>query len=468
MEWYLRQLLIPVVLIAWICASCHTGNERKGNGNKPERPASGVVHPRVETLLSAGGTYALYMPNDTSGGVSTTLYPVFLAFDAHAEGSLPVSIYKGLAEKYGIILVGSNESHNGLSQVEITTIVNNLLEEVKTRYPLDTNQIYVMGFSGGARVATLAAMLHPEIKSVIGCGAGFPQGNQPPIYHFDYFGIAGEADFNLREMLELDGMLDLIGFRHFLLTYKGNHSWPPARVMEKAIEWTLFNAMKDGRAGKKESRINESVEKLRKEADSLMKKGRLTEASITIELALNGLEGLAKDQDLHQKLIDIRANAIYKKQQEYHQMVLEREEKAQAELAGALFTKDKDWWVNRINGLKRVRPGDNPEDTLMNARLRAYLSLLCYSNVTAIMNQHNIPLAMKVNDIYRLADPDNTEPWYLGAVIQIQTGDTTGAIRQLSTAIEKGFNDRQRILQQPEFEKLQSRPDVFDLMKEIK
>ncbi|HPT09807.1 MAG TPA: hypothetical protein PL087_05300 [Bacteroidales bacterium] len=408
------------------------------------------------------------MPNDTSGGVSTTLYPVFLAFDAHAEGSLPVSIYKGLAEKYGIILVGSNESHNGLSQVEITTIVNNLLEEVKTRYPLDTNQIYVMGFSGGARVATLAAMLHPEIKSVIGCGAGFPQGNQPPIYHFDYFGIAGEADFNLREMMELDGMLDLLGFRHFLLTYKGNHSWPPARVMEKAIEWTLFNAMKDGRAGKKESRINESVEKLRKEADSLMKKGRLTEASITIELALNGLEGLAKDQDLHQKLIDIRANAIYKKQQEYHQMVLEREEKAQAELAGALFTKDKDWWVNRINGLKRVRPGDNPEDTLMNARLRAYLSLLCYSNVTAIMNQHNIPLAMKVNDIYRLADPDNTEPWYLGAVIQIQTGDTTGAIRQLSTAIEKGFNDRQRILQQPEFEKLQSRPDVFDLMKEIK
>jgi hypothetical protein len=104
----------------------------------------------------------------------------------------------------------------------------------------------------------------------------------------------------------------------------------------------------------------------------------------------------------------------------------------------------------------------------MNARLRAYLSLLCYSNVIAIMNQHNIPLAMKVNDIYGLADPGNTEPWYLGAVLTIQTGDTTGAIRQLGTAIEKGFNNRQRILQQPEFEKLQSRPDVFDLMKKIK
>lgn len=468
MKLYSRQLLIPFILIAGIFIACHTGNKKKGDGRTPERPVSGVVHSHVGIIQPNSGSYALFIPSDSAKDSAPIPHPVFLVFDSHGNGSLPVSMYQGLAKKYGIILVGSNDSRNGLSQAEITAIVNNLLEEVRTRYPLDTNQIYVMGFSGGARVATLAAMLHPEIKSVIGCGAGFPQGNQPPMYHFDYFGIAGEADFNLREMMELDGMLDLLKFRHFVVTYNGNHSWPPAWVMEKAIEWILLNAMKDGRTGKKESQINESVEKLRKEADSLMMKGRLTEASITIELALNGLEGLAENQDLRQKLIEIRANPIYKKQQEYHRLVLEREEKEQLELAGALFSKDKDWWVMRINELKRVRPGDNPEDTLMNARLRAYLSLLCYSNVIAIMNQHNTPLAMKVNDIYRLADPANTEPWYLGAVLQIQTGDTTGAIRQLSTAIEKGFNDRQRILQQPEFEKLQSRPDVFDLMKKIK
>src|ERR1700735_1842902 len=54
-------------------------------------------------------SYALYVP---AKGQKEAL-PIIYFFDPHADGALPVKKYKALADAYGFILAGSNNSKNG-------------------------------------------------------------------------------------------------------------------------------------------------------------------------------------------------------------------------------------------------------------------------------------------------------------------------------------------------------------------
>jgi hypothetical protein len=325
-----------------------------------------------------------------------------------------------------------------------------------------------MGFSGGARIACLAAMMYPRVKSVIGCGAGFPQGNQPPLYKFDYFGIVGAADFNLNEMMELDGMLGIMKLRHYILTFPGPHTWPPAAVMEDGFRWNILNAMKDNRIKKDDRQIDLFLGALQMRIDSLKNRNRLIEASAICNLAVQSADGLRNTTPFRKKSELIAQNPVYKKQVSYHDEILKKEKNEQQELMEALFSKDISWWKERIKKLTMTNPKMNPEDTLMNARLGAFLSLLCYSNVNAAMNQRNAEMAEKLVGIYQLADPKNPEPYYLKAVILMQRNDTVQAMKKLEEAVSKGFSDKNRLLGQPEFEGIKNETAFFDLMKKIK
>jgi hypothetical protein len=164
----------------------------------------------------------------------------------------------------------------------------------------------------------------------------------------------------------------------------------------------------------------------------------------------------------------IAQNPVYKKQVSYHDEILKKEKNEQQELMEALFSKDISWWKERIKKLTMTNSKMNPEDTLMNARLGAFLSLLCYSNVNAAMNQRNAEMAEKLVGIYQLADPKNPEPYYLKAVILMQRNDTVQAMKKLEEAVSKGFSDKNRLLGQPEFEGIKNETAFFDLMKKIK
>src|SRR5690242_11996182 len=56
-------------------------------------------------------SYCLYLP---SGYSSSKTFPVIFIFDAHGDGKLPIEKYHALAEEYGFILIGSNNSRNGI------------------------------------------------------------------------------------------------------------------------------------------------------------------------------------------------------------------------------------------------------------------------------------------------------------------------------------------------------------------
>jgi len=367
--------------------------------------------------MDPSNTFAVYLPSTFKPGQR---YPLVMAFDPHAVGALPVKKYRDLAEKYEFILVGSNVSKNGQSQDMTENIYQSLMPAVRSFFPIDTSRIYLLGFSGGARVASLMALSHPGIRGVIGCGAGFPGTESLPEFHFEFFGIAGLGDFNLNELMRLDDFLNKTGNRHFITTFPGPHEWPPLETVEDAILW----------------------------------------------MKLKGEPGLSRPE---QKILELETSRSYQKNQSYRREILKKEESIQRDLMNSLFSKDLQWWKGKISGFEAgSRPGNDPETEWMNQRLLAFLSLFCYSNANAAMNQDNRELAGKVIGIYRMSDPGNPEPEYLQALLYMRDEDTTASMAALQKAIDKGFSDKPRAIAQNEFENMKTNRRFFDLLQKMK
>src|SRR3954464_3138449 len=63
---------------------------------------TGKLINNVICKTDASQSYALYIPS------LLKVLSVIYFFDPHADGSLPLKNYKSLADKYGFILIGSN------------------------------------------------------------------------------------------------------------------------------------------------------------------------------------------------------------------------------------------------------------------------------------------------------------------------------------------------------------------------
>jgi len=59
---------------------------------------------------------------------------------------------KDAAERYGYIVLGSNNSRNGPWKPE-SEAADAMLQDAQKRFAVDLKRIYFAGFSGGARVA---------------------------------------------------------------------------------------------------------------------------------------------------------------------------------------------------------------------------------------------------------------------------------------------------------------------------
>jgi hypothetical protein len=69
----------------------------------------GKIIERVVCLKDDSQSYALYLPPNYT---TDRRWPVIYAFDPAARGLRPVERFKDAAEKYGYIIVGSNNSRN--------------------------------------------------------------------------------------------------------------------------------------------------------------------------------------------------------------------------------------------------------------------------------------------------------------------------------------------------------------------
>src|SRR6185503_12064295 len=130
---------------------------------------TGEIINHIPCLQDNKQTFCLYLPKEYD---TTKAWSVIYFFDAHARGKLPIIKYKELAEKYHLIIIGSNNSQNGLQPEAYDRIADILFSSTQTILNISQTNIITAGFSGGGKVAAGIALKNRSVTSVISCGAG--------------------------------------------------------------------------------------------------------------------------------------------------------------------------------------------------------------------------------------------------------------------------------------------------------
>jgi hypothetical protein len=88
-------------------------------------------------------------------------------------------------------------------------------------------------------------------------------------------------------------------------------------------------------------------------------------------------------------------------------------------------------------------------------------------NANSILESANAEVAARIITIYEYCDPSNPEPHYMRAILLARKPDNSGALMELERAVYKGFKDRLRMTEQPEFDSLKSLPGFYDLQQKM-
>jgi hypothetical protein len=398
----------------------------------------------------ASQSYALYIPETGNNHA----LPIIYFFDPHADGSLPLIKYKQLAEKFGFILIGSNNSKNGNDYSMAENIWQHLFTDTKTRVNMDASRIYVCGFSGGAKVAGYLALNHTEIKSVIANSAALPDGTPASDFNFSFTGIAGDGDMNMTNVISFCSDLDKTNTRHRVILFNGKHEWAPETTMNTAFEGLVLDAMHSKQTPVDNNFIKNYIAESKKRIDGFIAENNLIKANNECRLSINMLDGLTqKINFFKQKLANISANAVYQKQLKHAHDLFAAEEKTKAIYQQQFQNGDINYWKNAIAYLNEKAKLKTDEGAMYN-RLLAYLSLAFYSISNQLIHSNQNDGAEYFVGLYKLADPANNEAWYLSAIINARKNNSKAAEDDLLKAIANGFNDKDRMLQQPEFQSL--------------
>jgi len=426
--------------------------------------------PKAQTIDSVrcktdpSQSYALYMPAKGS----KQAMPVIYFFDPHGAGSLPVKKYRALADAYGFILVGSNNSKNGNDWTTTENIWQHLSDDTRGRLKLDPRRIYTVGFSGGAKVASYIAIQHPGIAGVIAGGAGLPDGVQAGDFPFSFTAIAGQGDMNLTELVAVTGDLDKTRTRHRILFFDGKHEWATVNSMGLAFAGLQFDAMKAGIIPKDNFFVNTYIAGSKKRLKAYDMTSQLIKATQECTLSIAFLDGISpRAAWFKQQATALAANPQYQAQREGQQNLMATEQNTKAEYMQHFQQGDDQYWTSTIRDLQAKASGHAAPDQ-MYQRLLAYLSLAFYSISNQLITGNDNANARHFVDLYKLADPTNSEAWYFSAVLYARDGRSGEVESDLLKAAGYGFRDKGRMLQQAEFQRLNPKPDFERIEKSMR
>ena len=124
--------LLALGVLLGVLPSLH-GSATPPQQQPPPQLAAGQVIESVRSLENPSQSYALYLPSTYA---PDRAWPLLMAFDPSAEGAIPVKLFREAAEKYGYIVVGSNNSRNGPTRPSAEAF-DALWRDVHTRFRVD-------------------------------------------------------------------------------------------------------------------------------------------------------------------------------------------------------------------------------------------------------------------------------------------------------------------------------------------
>jgi predicted esterase len=381
----------------------------------------------------------VYKPTDFSVSKKS---PVIYVFDPHGNGLLAVNQFVEAAERFEFIIVGSNNSHNGAPNIE--HIVEALVADVQSQFPIETSRQYAAGFSGGGRVAAYMAEKSGILKGIITCGAGIPELNPNSSYvKFDIYAMAGRNDFNYQEVMNLTQQMQGSDWRYMVVSFSGNHNWPPHQQINEAVAWLYCNAMRDHQINKDKLYLNALADSFASGATNLVDRKCSLFALEKCNQGIQFLKDLTNIDKLDKLkgVIEISESFNADRQKNAHMANIEGQ--VRNGYLRAFTEKDGTWWNNEIDALlqKKVASTDSFERQML-CRLKSFLGMACYSYTQQFLNDNNQAETQKILDVYTKLEPQNPDCFFFKAVLADRQLQTKQAVKCFKTALDLGFTDR--------------------------
>ncbi len=453
----------------------------------------GTIIERVNCVDYATQSYALYLPSNYT---QERKWPVLFAFDPGARGKLPVERYKDAAEKFGWIVIGSNNSRNGSMQPSIDAW-NAIVKDAQRRFRIDEQRVYVTGFSGGARLAIyLATQCQGCVAGVIASGAGLPVGlNAATRLPFSILFTLGIDDFNFAEVSELDAALNKAGTTHLVAEFAGRHDWPPPEVAVEAIEWMELQAVKDTLRPNDQKFVESAWQARWARATSLSEANKSYEAFqaySAIVATFNGLHDLSEAQT---ELSKLQASPEVKNalREEQRQIARQREFEARVRTLVAASQRvslhsDSEVSVDNTRREQNVseemapdaqlkslfsdlrKQSAKPEDSSDRRVARRVVSgayINFYEQGTGELSQKHFDAAARWFTLASDINPERAGAFVYLACAYAGKGDKKKSLRALKSAVDHGFLDFAAIADNPLFDSIRDDPQYRAIMQSL-
>ncbi len=378
-------------------------------GNAQERFKKGEIIDSIPVSTVGKENFALYLPNSFDASKPS---PILFIFEPAARGKIGVKTFIEASEKYGHILVCSNNSRNGPYNRNFD-IANRLFDYAFTQFNIDKNQIFLAGFSGGSRLASAIAVLTDQINGVIACGAGFSlePSHRPSFQKFSYAGICGDRDMNYTEMIQAKGYLQKLNFTNTLFTYKGDHKWPPSEQILQAFEWLEIRSHIKGIKTRNTKEIIESYQKNYELAYAAENNNEPVLAVENYERILTTYGKLLELDSINSKFKNIYKSKAYKTRLKSISKAFDKEAKL-SNTYYLRFTKDylnpdnsdMTWWKKEMDKLKEE--SSDPEMNKMLDRLRFKVFAMAFSRNNPNLHKSNEKQIRFCKDLCKLVYPE--------------------------------------------------------------
>lgn len=439
-------------------------------------PVPGIITDTVYCNGSNANSYCLYLPGSYSPTIS---YPVLFIHDPAARAHLAVSVFKKAAEEYNYILCCSNITQNDMPMQKAIDMSAEMQRDARKKFSIDTNNVFVCGFSGGSRLACAIAMQQKNIAGIVACGAGLPV-SPFNINDLDkdimYAATAGAYDMNFLEMYDLCNSLEKNSITNRFFDFNGGHEWCDTLTAMRILSWLKLRALQN-----EHTIINTVISE------------PVIEYDISIlTSALSANDDFKACREYAYLLRDTAGSMIHYELPQFDTTAC-RHEKDKRE---KLFTREKEqrntyitylayrlpgtyisdssmlkndaWWKQTSNKLQKQARDSATAEGRSSARLYDILWRSCWEQGEIYYNDRKYNTARELFYLYTLINDESKYAWLMLAKTDARLGAETKAVKDLQMAYAKGFKNADLLKKDEAFSSLQTNKKFLSLVEEMK
>lgn len=433
--------------------------------------AAGTLIPRVPCAGDASQSYALYLPSKFT---DKQQWPIIYVFDPFARGDSAAKVVQAAAEKFGYIVVASNNSKNGPAGGSREAAAA-IWKDTHERLPIDPNRQYFGGLSGGARVATSLAISCQCAAGVVANAAGFPINKAPSIdTKFAYFATVGDADFNYEEFAQLRPKFDSAGMHYVIRVFDGPHGWAPAEVWLEALDWMDVQAMIAGTLPRDATRMKAVVDAAMERAKKFEDDGNVLAAYREYQAIVRNFPGVAQvgaAQARNSELQNSKPLRAAEKREAAEIELQERLEAGPSEKIAGLPSGEMDEMAfselqSSFADLKRQAAG-NDRDALIRRRALSGLVVQAYEAGEGSLAGKNYSVGLRYLDLAAAGSVNPAGAYYERARIYAIMSEKKNMLAEIKKCIAAGVHNP-AALDAEEFQRYRDDREFRSLVEEWK